>query len=456
MNKFRFVIAFFALSVCSGSFSQGRGVLSLEECVNIALEHNYGLRIVRNQEEILKNNNTLGNAGYLPVLDAAVGYDGELVNTDSESSSGQKTSHNGVYNDGFDAGLDLNWTIFNGFKIRATRDKLELLQKQGELQTMIVVENLVGDITSEYNNLIYQNLKLKSLKYSIDLSQERVRVVEARYQTGASSNLELQQAKVDLNTDNYNYLKQQEKVIASRIALNKLLAADNTADLYAPVNLADTAIVLREIDGLNVMLERMYNYNTELKLAANEIGVLEKERLAVRSQNLPYLKFKAGYGYNQRRYEVSNTKKNETLGLNYGLTLGMNLFNGLNTKRELHNAQLSIENSKLEAESKLLNLKEVFFNLYLLYENNEKILNMEKENLVVSKEYFERSMDKYKLGALSGIELREAQQNLLNAESRYLSAEYEIKLCEISLRLLCGEYSELFYRDNKESQEESK
>lgn len=452
MNKFRLVIAFFALSVCAGSFSQGQGVLSLEECVNIALEHNYGLRIVRNQEEILKNNNTLGNAGYLPVLDAAVAYDGELVNTDSESSDGQKTSHNGVYNDGFDAGLDLNWTIFNGFKIKATKEKLELLQKQGELQTIIAVENLVGDIISEYNNLIYQNLKLKSLKYSIDLSQERVRVVEARYQTGASSNLELQQAKVDLNTDNYNYLKQQEKVIASRIALNKLLAADNSADLYAPVNLADTAIVLHKIDSLNVMLEKLYEYNTELKLAANEIGVLEKERVAVRSQNLPYLKFKAGYGYNQRRYEVSNTKKNETLGLNYGLTLGMNLFNGLNTKRELRNAQLSIENSKLEAESKLLNLKEAFFNLYLLYENNEKILNMEKENLVVSKEYFERSMDKYKLGALSGIELREAQQNLLNAESRYLTAEYEIKLCEVSLRLLCGEFSELFRRDNKSAE----
>lgn len=452
MNKFRLVIAFFALSVCAGSFSQGQGVLSLEECVNIALEHNYGLRIVRNQEEILKNNNTLGNAGYLPVLDAAVAYDGELVNTDSESSGGQKTSHNGVYNDGFDAGLDLNWTIFNGFKIKATKEKLELLQKQGELQTIIAVENLVGDIISEYNNLIYQNLKLKSLKYSIDLSQERVRVVEARYQTGASSNLELQQAKVDLNTDNYNYLKQQEKVIASRIALNKLLAADNSADLYAPVNLADTAIVLHKIDSLNVMLEKLYEYNTELKLAANEIGVLEKERVAVRSQNLPYLKFKAGYGYNQRRYEVSNTKKNETLGLNYGLTLGMNLFNGLNTKRELRNAQLSIENSKLEAESKLLNLKEAFFNLYLLYENNEKILNMEKENLVVSKEYFERSMDKYKLGALSGIELREAQQNLLNAESRYLTAEYEIKLCEVSLRLLCGEFSELFRRDNKSAE----
>lgn len=452
MNKFRLVIAFFALSVCAGSFSQGQGVLSLEECVNIALEHNYGLRIVRNQEEILKNNNTLGNAGYLPVLDAAVGYDGELVNTDSESSGGQKTSHNGVYNGGFDAGLDLNWTIFNGFKIKATKEKLELLQKQGELQTIIAVENLVGDIISEYNNLIYQNLKLKSLKYSIDLSQERVRVVEARYQTGASSNLELQQAKVDLNTDNYNYLKQQEKVIASRIALNKLLAADNSADLYAPVNLADTAIVLHKIDSLNVMLEKLYEYNTELKLAANEIGVLEKERVAVRSQNLPYLKFKAGYGYNQRRYEVSNTKKNETLGLNYGLTLGMNLFNGLNTKRELRNAQLSIENSKLEAESKLLNLKEAFFNLYLLYENNEKILNMEKENLVVSKEYFERSMDKYKLGALSGIELREAQQNLLNAESRYLTAEYEIKLCEVSLRLLCGEFSELFRRDNKSAE----
>jgi outer membrane protein TolC len=247
-------------------------------------------------------------------------------------------------------------------------------------------------------------------------------------------------------------LKQQEKVIASRIVLNKLLATDNSADLYAPVNLADTAIVLHKIDSLNVMLEKLYEYNTELKLAANEIGVLEKERIAVRSQNLPYLKFKAGYGYNQRRYEVSNTKKSETLGLNYGLTLGMNLFNGLNTKRELRNAQLSIENSKLEAESKLLNLKEAFFNLYLLYENNEKILNMEKENLVVSKEYFERSMDKYKLGALSGIELREAQQNLLNAESRYLTAEYEIKLCEVSLRLLCGEFSELFIRDNKSAE----
>ena len=53
-------------------------------------------------------------------------------------------------------------------------------------------------------------------------------------------------------------------------------------------------------------------------------------------------------------------------------------------------------------------------------------------------EYYEAAIDKYKLGFLSGLELREAQQRLLEAEERLLLSRYNIKLCEISLKQLSG------------------
>ena len=71
-------------------------------------------------------------------------------------------------------------------------------------------------------------------------------------------------------------------------------------------------------------------------------------------------------------------------------------------------------------------------------QNNLRLLEFERENVQTARENHEIACDRNLLGNLAGIEMREAQKGLLDAEERILAAEYDTKICEISLLLISG------------------
>jgi outer membrane protein TolC len=122
--------------------------------------------------------------------------------------------------------------------------------------------------------------------------------------------------------------------------------------------------------------------------------------------------------------------------------LGVNIFDGNNARRLRRNAKLNIENTRLEQAGTEQALKADLYNIWHAYENNLQILELEKENLVTAKLNHEIAKERYMLGDLSGIEMREAQKSLLDAEERLLTSQYNTKLCEISLLQISGKISQ--------------
>jgi len=78
-------------------------------------------------------------------------------------------------------------------------------------------------------------------------------------------------------------------------------------------------------------------------------------------------------------------------------------------------------------------------NIWMAYQNNLELTSLEIENLQTARDNYEIAIERYKLGELAGIELREAQNSLLEAEERLLQARYNTKLCEISLMQISGQ-----------------
>ena len=122
---------------------------------------------------------------------------------------------------------------------------------------------------------------------------------------------------------------------------------------------------------------------------------------------------------------------------NAGITVGFNIFDG-NRRREKRNASLAFKNRRLERQDLELALRSDLSNLWQAYRNNLQLLNLERQNLITAKDNHDIAMDRYIQGDLSGFEVREAQKSLLDAEERILSAEYNTKLCEISLLQISG------------------
>ena len=159
--------------------------LTLRKCLEIGLEQNYDVRIVRNEEQISDNDATAGNAGMLPTIDLSAGYTGTLDNDRTTTPrDGAAVSESGVYDQTASVGLAVNWTLFDGFRIRTNYKRLKEMQQMGALKTRITIEDFMASLTAEYYNYIQQTLRLQNFRYAVGLSRERLRITEARVQVG--------------------------------------------------------------------------------------------------------------------------------------------------------------------------------------------------------------------------------------------------------------------------------
>ncbi|MDR2010470.1 MAG: TolC family protein [Bacteroidales bacterium] len=411
-------------------------IFTLKQCIDTGLEKNYQIRIVRNNQKISDNNLSLGNAGYLPTLDLSAGYSGTLNNVTQYPETGDNLKDKNVHNQLLNAGINLNWTVFEGFSIQTNNSRLKELQKIGELNTRLGVEDLISTLTSEYYNYIQQTIRLKNLKSAVDLSRERLRIVEERYNIGVSSRLDYQQARVDFNSDSSKLIQQREVVFSARIRFNQILAMDS---IETELNVEDTIILFDILMNKEELLQKAISGNIYLLLAQKEKDISVLDLKTVQAQNYPYLRLNAGYGYNQNMYGTGTYKQQNNLGFNYGVTLGYNIFDGFNRSRSKENARIVIDSKELAYQELELSVKSDFADVWMAYLNNMKLKNLEKENIETARDNYEIAMDRYKLGDLSGIELREAQNSLLEAEERLIQAQYKTKLCEISIMQICGQ-----------------
>ena len=322
----------------------------------------------------------------------------------------------------------------HSFNISTTYQQLKLLREQGETNTRIALEDFIASLAAEYYNFIQQKIRMKNLLYAVQLSKERLRIVEARYHVGDFSRLDYQQAKVDFNADSAQYMKQQELLHTSRINLNELMGNEDVDQL---IQTPDSIIDVNQSLDFEELWKATLSVNSSLLKADQNTQLAQMDYKKVNSRNYPYVRLNAGYGYTFNKYDINSYSRRNNFGFNGGITVGFNLFDG-NRKRERRNASIAVKNARLQRDELELALRADLSNLWQAYRNNLEMLNLERQNLIAAKDNHDIAIERYMQGDLSGIEMREAQQSLLDAEERILTAEYNTKLCEISLLQISG------------------
>ena len=282
---------------------------------------------------------------------------------------------------------------------------------------------------------------LNNLQYAITLSKERLRIDEDRYLLGSSSKLQVLQSRVYLNSDSSRVSRQNEVVRAAQIRLNELMAVD---DLSQRFSTSDTTITVNPELLFEKLLEQTLANNTSLQIAARNKTISEYDRKLVASRSYPYLNASSGYTTTLNNYSSGTLERQNTNGMNYGLTLGVNIFDGLNQRRSLKNAEIEIRNRELRYQEVEQGVRADLITLYSAYSSYLRLITLENQNLQTASENLEIAMERYKLGDLSGIDLREVQKSLLDARERLLSVEYQAKLAEISLMLISGRIMEYY------------
>lgn len=438
--SFSFVITFIAPCVAQTDST----TISLKECLSRGLKHNYDLQIVRLNQDIATTNVTRANAGQLPTISATAGYDADISSSESRNGN-TKTSTSGILGHTLNASVRADWTLFDGFKMQANYKRLKELRTQSEIQTRIELEDFIASAATSYYNVVRQYVRMKNMRASLALSRERLRIVRERYQLGVASRLDFRSAEVDYNADSTLVLTQHESLINAIIDLQEMMGA--SANYYdgkgfLMLNPTDTIIPLLKTINVDSLEQNMLSTNARILKAASATRLSDIDYKAIVSRDYPYLKLAADYGYTHVTQETTPTTKRDNWGGGVGLTLGMKLFDG-NRKRERHNAQVEIAKNELAQQDLELSLKAQLERLWKSYVNNQLLLSLAEENLKAAAEHHEAAQERFMLGNLSGIEMRQAEQNLLDARERLVDTQFSTKACEISLLNISGQVVKL-------------
>jgi outer membrane protein, adhesin transport system len=427
-------LSFLSILFLVPSFGQTT-TYGLEDCIAIGLERNFSILIARNNEQISRNNYTAGNAGLLPSLDLSGRHGGSLTNSSSNLREGGSTTSSGVFNTQNSASAALSMTIFQGFNAVTTYKRLGEINEIGQISTQMTIENLVADIVSGYYNYILQVQLMNNTRYALARSRERLRIDQDRYLLGSGSKLQVLQSQVYVNSDSSRLSRQNEVVRAARIRLNEMMALEDLSSLFFS---KDTSIDVNDQLLYEELLQETLTKNTSLQIASKNRILTDYDYKLALSRSYPFLNFSGGYNYNFNTFSTSPNKSIASNGMNYGLTLGFNIYDGFNQRRTIRNSEISRETSELRLRDIEQGIRADLLTIYNAYSNYLRLITLEEQNLGTATENHSIAMERYRLGSLSGIELREVQLSLIDANERVISAHYQAKLAEASLNLISG------------------
>ena len=416
------------------AFSQE--VLTLEDAVKIALENNFEIKIAKNNLKIDETNNSLANAGMLPSLNANLSNNNSQLNTSQTQSDGSVRTVDNAKNFNIVYGVSLDWTVFDGLKMFARKEQLATLEQQGKAQLQSAILSKIGAVYTTYYDLVQQQQVMTSIDSAIVISNQRVATAVNRFTIGKASKLEVLNAKVDLNSDKSMLLSQIENYKSTKIRLNELLARPVQTEFK----------VIQEIDfdeNLNyeALLTTAINQNPELQAQILSKKLADLNLKYVKGNRYPTVQLTSGYNFNRSEASLGFITQSSSQGFVYGVTASLPIFNGFLQNKNEKVAKYEVENASFLLEQQKVNLESQIASLFASYATNMELVKMEEDNVAIAKQNLDITLSKYKIGTITTIEFRTAQQNFIEASLRYSNAQYLTKLSEINLKELSGTLS---------------
>ncbi len=423
----------FILMLLSFFNTVAQEMLTVEEAVAIALENNYDIKLAANDLKIDEQNVSLANAGILPSLTGNFNQDNRIQDSRQVRADGTIQELDGALNNTLNYGVNLGWTIFDGFRMFARYDQLKAIERLGETELKLTVLTRVSDVMVTYYDLVQQQQMLRALDTAIVISKQRVTVEDNRFTIGKAAKLEVLNAKVDLNTDQTNLLRQKELYENTKTYLNELMARDLTTQFAVDENVSIDAELK-----LGDLLSLAEAQNPQVQIALINKRIAEFNLKQVRSARYPQLRVTTGYLITETESSLGFARESSGRGFSYGIGATINIFNGFLQTRNERIAKVQIDSSELLAKQQLQSVNAQLIAAYQTYLTNLELVELEATNEDIAKQNLDITLEKFRIGTVPTIEVRTAQLNYINAKARNSSAQFQAKISEVTLRELAG------------------
>lgn len=419
---------------CFSGLLSAQETLTKKEAVAITLENNYGILLSNNKNEIAANNAGIYNTGYLPTITGGGNATYSNNNSDFTFQTGETSLVKNASSHNFGASIGLNYVLFDGFGRSYNFKKLQQAAQLSTLETKAVIEQTIIQLFNNYY-FVAEHVQHKKLsETSLEISKTRLTRAQYMYEYGQVTKLEVLNAEVDVNNDRITLINITQLLDNAKREINLILGrAVSTA-----FNVENTTHFELTFN-IDTLLKQAIQQNIAVKQLKKSIHMAGLDIKINNANYLPSLNFNGGYRWNKTDNDATSIyAKQTTSGINAGLNLTWNIFDGGRTKTKVANSKIIADNLKLQ-ESLLKDELELYVrNAFTLYQNDLIIIASEKKNVETNQRNFERTKERYKLGQVTSIEFRQAQVNLLNAQTNLNKATYAAKKASLILLQLSG------------------
>ena len=434
--KFFFVLLF--ASFLHLSLQAQDTLMTAQEAVKTAIENNYGVIISKNEIEIGSINNSWANTGVIPVVSATASKQVGVNNLHQRLSNGITTTKNGNRTQNLNAGIAVNWQIFDGLKMFATKKKLEELERSGEYSFRKNLNETVYNVISSYYNIVTLNEQKKATLEQISLYSDRYNLAQRRLEIGTGAKYEVLQAEVDLNEQRSNLLALQNSIAIAKSSLQSLLGKKPDTSF----SIVDTITVMPLPSYVDIQ-NKINQQNPDVLLANSQLYILNQEKKEINAERLPSVELNGYYNFARNSNGAGFNLLNQTYGPSGSVGISIPIFHGVVVKKQLQISDIQIKDQQITIAQTKNNLETQLKNAYINYNNALKAIELERNNLVLAKENILIATERYKRLNITSVELRQIQISYNDARNRLYNDLYQAKIAEATVGLLSGDIANL-------------
>jgi outer membrane protein len=418
--------------------------LSLSDAVTKGLAQNFGILIERQNIAANKVNNDWGVAGRYPTITLNLNQNNTfnyLRNSEASVAFQQgRTINNGVI-----PSMNVNWVIFDGFRINLTKERLAGLQRQSEGNARIVIENTVQAIIMTYYDAVRARERLDLLAKALKLSRERYEYMQFKRDVGSAVVTDVLLEKTNYLSDSSSLLNQEVVYRTATRNLNALIAEKEVQKNY---RLTDSLVFDDLPYSFADLKDKMLASNSNLQTQYIVQELLKNDVRLRQSDQYPIVSFNATGTYTRNRQNLEGAtfvngvqRPNNTATVqNYAFVVGasMPLFNGGQIRRAIQNAGIMESMGSLRIDNLKLSLERDLAEAHDLYDLRRQLVKIARENKAAAETNLQLAAEKFRTGSINSFEYRILQTTYLDIAFGEIQAIFNVLDAKTNLMRLTG------------------
>lgn len=412
--------------------------LTWDAALEIALDKNFGIRLLKQDVTIAENLNHAGNAGYLPTLDVGASQNWTSNDVRLEFFSGDVNEVDGAQSTSNNAFVELNWTFFDGFKMFA-RDGL--LDQREELAS-VMLQAEMGAIIHELLLIYLRGIKLQRelsiLQKNFELSEFRYNFLKNKVLAGAGSKTELIQAELDKNNDRAQIIRKENELVQNKFDLIQLMGFEQSDLFYY-----DSAFAMLEPLNYADAATRLDSLNQDLLMARMRVAESRYEKKIAQADFYPQFSVNTAYDFSNSTSEAGVLSSNRSLGPSFTLNLRWNVFGSFNRIRNLKNTEININSAKIFEEQIKFTKETELKKYYETYARVTKIAEIDQQNLSSVEDQIEIAESAFKNGQIDALELRVIQFSVQQIKLNQAESKMQLGMVKANIGYLSGGFQQL-------------